>query len=944
MPRSATPRSSANAGASREVTPRSAKSGATQSVASQSKAAERSSPSSRHVTPCASPAGGSTPRRRPAAPSFGGATPRPESKVELLWGSGSAREGSRTPARTRRTASSASLSSSTPSTKSKDATRSSTNSRANSASYKRPRSIPESLVCLRDVCGGEARRLATEFPDWEGFFNGLAGLMRDEVTTHLKSCGKCRAVSSFSRSNSRFQIQPFSEASLATVCQSCLQSLNASLLADLQKQKDTLLTDIADALGMSLRDLLCFEGVALQRQDERLSSLPIVASERTRILSQGHLREETQHMWIELQSVRQALKEWNSLAWPFEGRYIPHKYGSVVSSSDVQNQANRKCKLFAQEALLVLSDWEAKWPQFKFHEVFSLFGVPMLQLDPKTGIVDSLDLDDNYDDPVLDEVELSALQPMRVVTRVRPMLSHEEGDDVSAEILDEHTVSFETLHHGYVPARHTLQFDAALRCSQTELFRRSGVRALVHRACEGFTCSIFAYGQTGAGKTYSLFGPPESLSHLVDDELAEEAKQQLPIACHRLIDEARRAKSGKQGLLPRALQFLFRVLKDLDLESCEIHATFMEIYNETIFDLFEPSAARLDVYQRPGSEVGFHVPGLTQVQCSSAIELMQALQRGLSSRHSHGHSASRESSRAHAIFTVEIRLPGNTAGKLIFADLAGSERLKRISGADQKETGYINKSLLMLSNCVSALSANPPTSPPGAFRNSKLTKVLMEALCGTGFTILLAAISPAKRHFDETANTLNFAAKCGSIPRQVVNNEPEHQRELRQLQEMVKQLRSEISLLKEGKDGERAAEAEDFTCPGSVEICETVRRDEFQALQAELQREKIRNEEVNTLREALQDSIAASERGSSKDDKESRSSLLLSTSTLTYFGTKAKSEGVLGTDVLQRAEKQDQSFGSELFQASTYLRICQTQTSFEPKAFYLEQKICKQEL
>lgn len=117
----------------------------------------------------------------------------------------------------------------------------------------------------------------------------------------------------------------------------------------------------------------------------------------------------------------------------------------------------------------------------------------------------------------------------------------------------------------------------------------------------------------------------------------------------------------------------------------------------------------------------------------------------------------------------------------------------------------------------------------------------MEALCGTGFTILLAAISPAKRHFDETANTLNFAAKCGSIPRQVVNNEPEHQRELRQLQEMVKQLRSEISLLKEGKDGERAAEAEDFTCPGSVEICETVRRDEFQALQAELQREKIRN-------------------------------------------------------------------------------------------------------
>ena len=408
---------------------------------------------------------------------------------------------------------------------------------------------------------------------------------------------------------------------------------------------------------------------------------------------------------------------------PFPARYIPHKYGSVVASHDVQQQANRKCKLFARKALSVLADWEATWPQLKFNDVFSLFGVPMLQMDQKMEIGDFLYDDDNYNDAVLDADELSMLQPMRVITRVRPMLSHEEGDAVSAEVVDEFTISFETLHHGYVPARHTLQFDAALQCSQSDLFRESGVRALVHRACEGFTCSVFAYGQTGAGKTYSLFGPQESLAQLVDDELSEEAMQQLPLACHGLIDEARRVKAGKQGLLPRALQFLFRVLKDMGLESCKTRASFMEIYNETIFDLFEPSAGKLDVYQRPEGDVGFHVPGLSQVDCSSAIELMQALQRGLSSRHTHGHSASRESSRAHAIFTVEIhRSPGLT-GKLIFADLAGSERLKRITGADQKETGHINKSLLMLSNCVSALSSNPGAGPPGAFRNSKLTKV-----------------------------------------------------------------------------------------------------------------------------------------------------------------------------------------------------------------------------
>ena len=133
----------------------------------------------------------------------------------------------------------------------------------------------------------------------------------------------------------------------------------------------------------------------------------------------------------------------------------------------------------------------------------------------------------------------------------------------------------------------------------------------------------------------------------------------------------------------------------------------------------------------------------------------------------------------------------------------------------------------------------------------------MEALCGTGFTILLAAISPAKRHFDETANTLNFAAKCGSIPRQLACNEPEHQRELRQLQETVNELRSEISLLKEAKEFRNqgshihhgAAENSDvdFSCPGSV-ACEEqaepnapVSRD-LQALWAELQQERIRND------------------------------------------------------------------------------------------------------
>ena len=147
-----------------------------------------------------------------------------------------------------------------------------------------------------------------------------------------------------------------------------------------------------------------------------------------------------------------------------------------------------------------MADWEKAWPQFKFNDVFSLFGVPMLSLDQKAENME-IELEEaNFDDKLLEEAEVSSLQAMRVVARLRPMLEHEEGDETTAEVLDEVTISYETLHHGYVPARHTLQFDAALCCSQAELFQKSGVKAMVHRACEGYTCSIFAYGQTGAGK------------------------------------------------------------------------------------------------------------------------------------------------------------------------------------------------------------------------------------------------------------------------------------------------------------------------------------------------------------------------------------------------------------------------------------------------------------
>lgn len=117
-----------------------------------------------------------------------------------------------------------------------------------------------------------------------------------------------------------------------------------------------------------------------------------------------------------------------------------------------------------------------------------------------------------------------------------------------------------------------------------------------------------------------------------------------------------------------------------------------------------------------------------------------------------------------------------------------------MEGACLQETAHINKSLLMLSNCISALASNGSAGgTAGSFRSSKLTKMLMESLCGTGYTLLLAAISPAERHFDESANTLYFAGKCSNVRRQVAVTLMPHEREVRELKETIKALRRELS-------------------------------------------------------------------------------------------------------------------------------------------------------
>ena len=134
----------------------------------------------------------------------------------------------------------------------------------------------------------------------------------------------------------------------------------------------------------------------------------------------------------------------------------------------------------------------------------------------------------------------------------------------------------------------------------------------------GFTSTAFAYGQTGSGKTYSLLGPEENVCLLADDSCTEN----LPPACLECIDEVRKAKVGEQGLLPRAAQFLFTLLDD----DAEVRVSFLELYNEKVYDLLAESGAALgefiSVVARRQRLAGLTIP--PSQRCGSGRSLRSA--------------------------------------------------------------------------------------------------------------------------------------------------------------------------------------------------------------------------------------------------------------------------------------------------------------------------------
>ncbi|XP_032409709.1 kinesin-like protein KIF11 isoform X3 [Xiphophorus hellerii] len=325
-------------------------------------------------------------------------------------------------------------------------------------------------------------------------------------------------------------------------------------------------------------------------------------------------------------------------------------------------------------------------------------------------------------------------------------------------------------------SRKTYTFDMVFgpAAKQIDVYR-SVVCPILDEVIMGYNCTVFAYGQTGTGKTFTMEGErtPNAQFTWEEDPLA--------------------------GIIPRTLHQIFEKLSENGTEF-SVKVSLLEIYNEELFDLLSPTEdvnERLQLFDDPRNKRGVVVKGLEEVVVHNKDEVYQILERGAAKRRTASTLMNAYSSRSHSVFSVtihmkEITLDGEELvkiGKLNLVDLAGSENIGRSGAVDKRarEAGNINQSLLTLGRVITALVEKRPHVP---YRESKLTRILQDSLGGRTKTSIIATVSPSSSNLEETLSTLEYASRAKNIM-----NKPEVNQKLTK-RTLIKEYTEEIERLK----------------------------------------------------------------------------------------------------------------------------------------------------
>ncbi|KAK9822824.1 hypothetical protein WJX81_005423 [Elliptochloris bilobata] len=363
---------------------------------------------------------------------------------------------------------------------------------------------------------------------------------------------------------------------------------------------------------------------------------------------------------------------------------------------------------------------------------------------------------------------------VQVILRCRPCNKDEVASRVPQVIACNEAAREVTLYQsvGSKQLGRSFHFDKvfAPESGQEKLYTQA-IAPIVEEVLEGFNCTIFAYGQTGTGKTYTMEGGARNSEDGFD--LSEAA-----------------------GVIPRAIHQIFTTL-DAHGAEYTVKCSFLELYQEESSDLLavgDAANAKLRMLEDRGGVV---VQGLEEIIVRGARDIYALLDRGSAKRRTAETLLNKQSSRSHSVFCVTVHMREMTPdgeevikiGKLYLVDLAGSENVSRSGAVDQraKEAGLINKSLLTLGRVITALVEGSGHVP---YRDSKLTRLLRDSLGGRTKTCVIATIAPTVQCQEETLSTLDYAHRAKNI-----RNRPEVNQRISKTAH-IKELNTEIGRLK----------------------------------------------------------------------------------------------------------------------------------------------------
>ncbi|XP_075713356.1 kinesin-like protein KIF21A isoform X2 [Rhinoderma darwinii] len=398
---------------------------------------------------------------------------------------------------------------------------------------------------------------------------------------------------------------------------------------------------------------------------------------------------------------------------------------------------------------------------------------------------------------------------VRVALRIRPQLAKEkiEGCHICTSVTPGEPQVFLGKDKAF-----TFDYVFDINSIQDEIYLES-TEKLIEGCFEGYNATVFAYGQTGSGKTYTM-------GTGFDVNITEE----------------------EQGIISRAVRHLYRRIDERKQAALEqgfpppdfkVNAQFLELYNEEVLDLFDTTRdidarnKKSNIKIHEDSSGGIYTVGVTTRNVASEAEMIQCLKLGALSRTTASTQMNVQSSRSHAIFTINLcqsrvcpkldtendldnRITSESTqmnefetltAKFHFVDLAGSERLKRTgaTGDRAKEGISINCGLLALGNVISALGDKSKKSTHVPYRDSKLTRLLQDSLGGNSQTVMIACVSPSDRDFMETLNTLKYANRARNIKNKVMVNQDRTSQQINSLRNEITRLQLELMEYKTGK-------------------------------------------------------------------------------------------------------------------------------------------------